>query len=69
MDAPEVRQAAERILAAARAAGKPVCIMVAGPQEAEVLAGLGASAFIVSSELGFMRQAALRLVDDMGKPA
>lgn len=69
MDAPEVRQAAERILAVARAAGKPVCIMVSGPQEADAFAGLGASAFIVSSDQGFMRQAAAKLVEDMGKPA
>lgn len=69
MDAPEVRGAAERILAAARAAAKPVCMMVSGRQEAETFAALGASAFIVSSDQGFMRQAASKLIEDMAAVA
>lgn len=57
---PRVRAAAEKILAAARAAGKPVCLMVASAAEAAEWRALGASAFIVSSDQGFMRTAALK---------
>jgi staphyloferrin B biosynthesis citrate synthase len=62
--APETQAATETILAAARKAGKPVCIMVAGAAEAAEWRTLGASAFIVSSDQGFLRQAALRTADD-----
>jgi len=58
LDSPETQQAAEAILAAAGRAAKPVCIMVAGASEAEQWKKLGASAFIVSSDQGFLRQAA-----------
>lgn len=64
MDAPAVRAATEKVIAAARAAGKPVCIMVASAQEAETFRALGASAFLVSSDQGFLRQAALRALTD-----
>ena len=57
---PRVRAAAEKIIAAARRAGKPVCIMVADAKEAQDWRALGASAFIVASDQGFMRQAATR---------
>jgi hypothetical protein len=50
--------AAETIIAATRKAGKPVCIMVADAAEAQGWRALGASAFIVASDQGFMRQAA-----------
>jgi len=62
--APETQAAAERILTAARAAGKPVCIMVAGAEEAAVWARLGATAFIVSSDQGFLRSAAAKVAAD-----
>ncbi len=62
--APETQAAAETILAAARKAGKPVCIMVAGAAEATAWGKLGASAFIVSSDQGFLRQAALKVADE-----
>lgn len=55
---PRVRQAAETITAAARNAGKPVCLMVANAAEAAEWRALGASAFIVSSDQGFLRGAA-----------
>jgi 2-keto-3-deoxy-L-rhamnonate aldolase RhmA len=57
---PKVRTAAEKILAAARKAGKPVCLMVASAAEAAEWRALGANAFIVSSDQGFMRTAALK---------
>ncbi len=61
---PETQAAAEKILAAARKAKKPVCIMVAGAAEAAEWRKLGASAFIVSSDQGFLRQAALKVAGD-----
>ena len=57
---PKVRAAAEKILAAARKIGKPVCLMVASAAEAAEWRALGANAFIVSSDQGFMRAAALK---------
>jgi staphyloferrin B biosynthesis citrate synthase len=64
MDAPAVRAAVERIAAAARAAGKPVCVMASSVADAEAMKALGASAFIVSSDQGLMRQAALKVLAD-----
>lgn len=58
IDAAPVRAATEKVIAAARAAGKPVCIMVGSAAEAAAFKELGASAFVVSSDQGFMRQAA-----------
>ncbi|WP_046862892.1 HpcH/HpaI aldolase family protein [Microvirga massiliensis] len=64
MDAPAVRIAVERIAAAAQAAGKPVCVMANSVADAEAMKALGASAFIVSSDQGLMRQAALKVLAD-----
>lgn len=78
MDAPAVRDAAERILAAAGRAKKPICMMVANAAEAADFARLGASAFIVASDQGLMRQMAakvladfkpLKATDQEGRPA
>lgn len=64
MDAPAVRMATEKIIAAARGVGKPVCIMVGSVGEADAFRKLGASAFLVSSDQGFLRQAALKTLTD-----
>jgi 2-keto-3-deoxy-L-rhamnonate aldolase RhmA len=61
---PVVKSAAEKITAAARKAGKPVCLMVANAAEAAEWRKLGASAFIVSSDQGFMRAAAAKMHAD-----
>jgi 2-keto-3-deoxy-L-rhamnonate aldolase RhmA len=57
---PAVRQAVERIAAAARQSGKAVSVFVMGRKDADWLKSLGASAFILSSDQGFLRQAAMR---------
>lgn len=57
-DAPVIVDAVEKITAAARKAGKPVCVMVSGAAEAAKFKAMGASAFIVASDQAFMRQAA-----------
>ncbi|MBN8942787.1 MAG: aldolase [Rhizobiales bacterium] len=59
-DAPEVQEACAKIFAAARRAGKPVCIMVGAAAEAAAFQARGASAFIVSTDLGFLRAAAAK---------
>jgi 2-keto-3-deoxy-L-rhamnonate aldolase RhmA len=59
-----VRAATEKVAKAARAAGKPVCVMVGAVAESEIYRAMGASAFIVSSDQGFMRQAAGKVATD-----
>ncbi len=61
---PRVQQASERIIAAARSVGKPVCIMVASKAEALAFRELGATSFIVSSDQGFMRQSAKQALSE-----
>lgn len=62
--AAPVQQAVEHICAAARRAGKPVCVMVNAAAEATPFAALGASAFIVASDQGFLRRAAAEALRD-----
>lgn len=59
-----VKEAAEKIAAAARKAGKPVCILAGSPDDAADFAARGASAFILSSDQGLMRQAATAALGD-----
>lgn len=54
-----VRAATQAIVETARAAQKPVCVMVSGPGDTSELAAMGASAFIVSTDQGFLRKAAM----------
>ncbi len=61
-NAPEVMKAVEHITAAARAAGKPICVMVGAAGEAGKYLPLGATSFIVSSDQGLMRRAGLEAV-------
>lgn len=60
-----VRAATESIAAAARAAKKTVCVMASGPEDAHELAGMGATAFIVSSDQTFLRKAAMASLAEM----
>jgi staphyloferrin B biosynthesis citrate synthase len=62
-DAP-VKDAVVKVIAAAKKAEKPVCVMVATPAEAKDFAALGASAFIISSDQGLMRRAAAQTLTD-----
>lgn len=57
-EAPVVRDAVERIAKAGRSAGKAVCAMIGRSQDAPWLRELGITAFIVSTDQGFLRQAA-----------
>lgn len=62
--APIIQSSVERITTSARAAGKPVCVMVNSADEARGFQKLGASAFIVSSDQGFIRRAAAQTLKD-----
>jgi 2-keto-3-deoxy-L-rhamnonate aldolase RhmA len=64
---PKVQDAVVRIIAAAKRANKPVCVMVATAAEAKDFADLGASAFIISSDQGMMRRAAAQSLADFKK--
>jgi 2-keto-3-deoxy-L-rhamnonate aldolase RhmA len=62
--APSVVEATEDIAAAARSAGKPMCAHVGQLDSPDVawLRALGVSAFVVSSDQGLLRAAALQTV-------
>lgn len=62
---PAVRQAVEKIVAAARRANKPVSVYVGGRPDAEWLQGQGATTFIFNSDQGFLRQAAMKGLAEM----
>ena len=53
-----MRRAVERIAGAARKAKKPVSVYVGSATEAVWLGTLGATVFVLSSDQGFLRQAA-----------
>lgn len=53
-----VARATSTVQAAAREAGKPVLVLPTTPQDAAARAAEGASAFILSSDQGFLRNAA-----------
>jgi 2-keto-3-deoxy-L-rhamnonate aldolase RhmA len=67
-DAPQVQDAVERITAAARKVGKPVCVMVGNAAEAKPFQALGASAFIVATDQSFMRRAAAQALTEFASP-
>src|SRR5262249_55780565 len=70
---PAVRNAVERICAAAQKAGKAISVYVGNATEAAWLKTLGASTFVLSSDQGFLRQGALAALADVrgkvGAPA
>jgi 2-keto-3-deoxy-L-rhamnonate aldolase RhmA len=57
-NAPEVEAAVDRILAAARAAGKPAIALTTGADDQRRLRAAGVRAFAVDSDQGFLRSAA-----------
>lgn len=65
MDAPEIMAACEKIIAAAKKVEKPVAMMVATADDARRFQQMGATTFIVASDQGFMRQAALKAYADI----
>lgn len=64
-DAPPVKSAVDKITAAAGRVGKPVCVMVGSAAEAKGFKDAGASAFIVSTDQGFLRSMASQALAEM----
>ena len=62
-----VRAAADKVTAAAKKAGKPVCILAGTPEDAADYAAKGATGFILSSDQGLMRQAAARALAEFSR--
>ena len=68
MTSPETRKLVEPIMAAARKAGMPVIMLCPNRDDATAMAKLGASAFMVASDHGFMKQAARQALNDFAPP-
>ncbi|MGA0541301.1 HpcH/HpaI aldolase family protein [Neotabrizicola sp. VNH66] len=64
-ESPEVISACAQIMAAAKRHGKPVAIMSGGTEDTRRYREMGASAFIVSSDQGFLRNGALKSLSDV----
>lgn len=68
MTSAETHAVVEPIMAAARAADMPVVMLSPNRADALAMARLGASAFAVSSDHGFMRQAAAAALAEFAAP-
>jgi 2-keto-3-deoxy-L-rhamnonate aldolase RhmA len=68
MTSPETHRIVEPILAAARKANMPVLMLCPDRADAIAMAKLGASAFIVSSDHGFIRSAASQALKEFAPP-
>ncbi len=66
-DPPRVRNAVECISAASRKANKPISVYIGSQAEAVWLRSLGASVFVLSSDQGFLRQAAAQGLNEVRK--
>jgi 2-keto-3-deoxy-L-rhamnonate aldolase RhmA len=52
------------VLRAARQAGKPVCLLASAPAEVREFGALGVTAFVISSDQGFMRIGAMAALSE-----
>lgn len=68
MTSPETMRVTEPILAAARKADMPVIMLCPDREDAQRMTALGASAIMVQSDHGFMRQAALDAMKEFAPP-
>ena len=68
MTSDETMKIVEPIMAAARDAGMPIIMLSPNRQDAERVKKMGASAFLVASDHGFMRQAALSALAEFKPP-
>ncbi|WP_112323732.1 HpcH/HpaI aldolase family protein [Oceanibium sediminis] len=62
-----VREATDRIHKAALRAGRPVAILPGSPEDASTQANAGSTAFILSSDQGFLRSAAMGAIRAMSQ--
>ena len=68
MTSDETMKVVEPIMAAARAANMPIIMLCPNRRDAERMAQRGASAFLVASDHGFLRQAALAALTEFKPP-
>ena len=68
MTSPETHRLVEPIMAAARKAGMPVIMLCPDRADAIKMAALGASAFMVASDHGFLRSAAKQALKEFSPP-
>lgn len=68
MTSPETLEVVLPIMAAARKAGMPVIMLSPDRADAVAMAKLGASAFMVASDQGFLKQAARQAIKDFTPP-
>lgn len=68
MTSPETHRLVEPIMAAARRADMPVIMLCPDRADALAMAGLGASAFMVSSDHGFLKTAARQALKEFSPP-
>ena len=68
MTSPETHEIVAPIMAAARAADMPILMLCPNRQDATAMAELGASAFLVASDHGFMRSAAATALKEFAPP-
>lgn len=61
--------AVRQIAAATRAAGMPTMVLVSSRADARAMRELGATAFVVSNDQGFLKSAAAAALKDYGDPA
>lgn len=68
MTSAETLEVVRPIMAAARKAGMPVIMLSPDRADAAAMAKLGASAFMVGSDQGFLKQAARQALTDLAPP-
>ncbi len=68
MTSPETMRIVEPIMASARSAGMPIIMLSPDREDAEKVAGHGASAFLVQSDHGFLRSAGLAALETFKPP-
>lgn len=68
MTSPETHKVVDPIMAAARRATMPVIMLCPDRDDAIAMAGLGASAFLISSDHGFLRSAAAAALKTFAGP-
>ena len=68
MTSPETHRVVEPIMAAARKARMPIIMLSPDRRDAIAMARLGATAFMVSSDQGFLKQAARHALNEFAPP-
>ena len=68
MTSPETQRVVEPIMAAARKVGLPIIMLCPDRKDAAAMYALGASAYMVSSDHGFMRAAATAALKEFSEP-